>query len=141
MCSSDLVFHPPGAIDRALPVMVWIHGGGQMYGTGASYDGTHLAMSQNVMVVTLNYRLGPMGWFHHPAITGSGAHRVTGQFALEDVIAALRWVRQNIGAFGGDADNVTLFGESAGAQNVYALLMAPSARGLFHKAIAESGGF
>ena len=140
-CLTLNVFHPPGAIDRALPVMVWIHGGGQMYGTGASYDGTHLAMSQNVMVVTLNYRLGPMGWFHHPAITGRGAHRVTGQFALEDVIEALRWVQHNIGAFGGDADNVTLFGESAGAQNVYALLMAPSARGLFHKAIAESGGF
>ena len=140
-CLTLNVFHPPGAIDRALPVMVWIHGGGQLYGTGATYDGTQLAISQNVVVVTINYRLGPFGWFHHPAITGTGPKRTTGQFALLDTIAALKWVKRNIAAFGGDAHNVTLFGESAGAQNVYALLFAPSARGLFQRAIAESGGF
>ena len=140
-CLTLNVFHPPGAIDRALPVMVWIHGGGQMYGTGATYDASRLAMTQNVMVVTLNYRLGPLGWFHHQAITGVGKTRVTGQFALLDLIAALRWVQRNIAAFGGDVDNVTIFGESAGAQNVYALLFAPAAKGLFHRAIAESGGF
>ena len=140
-CLTLNVFHPPGAIDRALPVMVWIHGGGQLYGTGATYDGTQLAIRQNVVVVTINYRLGPFGWFHHPAITGTGPKRTTGQFALLDTIAALKWVKRNIAAFGGDAHNVTLFGESAGAQNVYALLFAPSARGLFQRAIAESGGF
>jgi len=140
-CLTLNVFHPPGAIDRALPVMVWIHGGGQMYGTGSTYDASRLAMTQNVMVVTINYRLGPLGWFHHPAITGTGKHRVTGQFALLDAMSALKWVHRNIGAFGGDANNVTVFGESAGAQNVYALLLAPAAKGLFHRAIAESGGF
>jgi len=139
-CLSLNVYAPAVAPRRPMPVMFWIHGGGQMYGSGAEFDGSHLAAREGVLVVTINYRLGPFGWFHHPAITR--ANRIpTGQFALEDMIAALTWVRHNIAGFGGDPGNVTIFGESAGGQNIYALLLAPKARGLFHKAIAESGGF
>ncbi len=140
-CLTLNVFSPPGPRSHQLPVMVWIHGGGQLYGSGAGFDGSQLATTQDVVVVTINYRLGPFGWFHHPAITGSGARRSTGQFALLDAIAALQWVRANISAFGGNSDNVTAFGESAGAQNVYALVLARPAQGLFQKAIAQSGGF
>jgi len=142
-CLTLDVYAPAGPTRprRPRPVMLWIHGGGQMYGTGASYDGSRLAARHDVVVVTINYRLGPFGWFHHPAITGAGAGRTSGQYALLDMIAALRWVRANIAAFGGDASNVTIFGESAGAQNVYALLLAPRARGLYARAIAQSGGF
>lgn len=138
-CLTLNVYAPRGA-GRDLPVMVFIHGGGQMYGSGAQYDGARLAARQQVVVVTINYRLGLLGWFHHPAITGTGQDRRTGQFALLDAMAALRWVRQNIAAFGGAPGNVTVFGESAGAQNVYGLVFAPATRGLFDKAIAESGG-
>lgn len=139
-CLTLNVFAPAGAPRRPLPVMFWIHGGGQMYGTGAEFDASNLAARAEVVVVTINYRLGPFGWFHHPAITRADGS-TTGQFALEDMIAALGWVRRNIAAFGGDPGNVTLFGESAGGQNIYALVLAPRAHGLFHKAIAQSGGF
>lgn len=135
------VYAPPPTKGRTrLPVMFFIHGGGQMYGAGSTYDGAVLAERENVIVVTINYRLGLFGWFHHPAITSEGGGTQSGQFALTDLIEGLRWVRGNIAAFGGNPDNVTIFGESAGAQNVYALVLAPAAAGLFHKAIAESGG-
>jgi para-nitrobenzyl esterase len=139
-CLTLNVYAPRVAAGAALPVMVWIHGGGQLAGTGNAYDGSRLADSEQLIVVSVNYRLGPFGWFHHPAITREGGVPVTGQFALQDLLAALQWVQRNIAAFGGDPRRVTLFGQSAGAQNIYALLLAPAARGLFHGAIAESGG-
>ncbi|MEM5517791.1 carboxylesterase family protein [Henriciella sp. AS95] len=141
-CLTLNVYAPAETADKPLPVMVWIHGGGNYAGSAAEYDGSRLAAAQDVIVVTVNYRLGPFGWFHHEAMTTAddGSAR-TGQFALLDLIASLEWVEANIGAFGGDADNVTIFGESAGAQNVYALVLAKRAAGLFDKAIAESGGF
>ncbi|MEU0569287.1 carboxylesterase family protein [Nonomuraea sp. NPDC005983] len=115
------------------PVMVWIHGGGYLYGAGSEdgFDGARLA-SRGVTVVTVNYRLGAFGLAAHPAI---GAN-----FAILDHIAALTWVADNIQAFGGDPGNVTVFGQSAGAVSVRSLLAAPKARGLFHRAIMQSGG-
>ena len=141
-CLTLNIYAPANSADTPLPVMVWIHGGGNYAGSAGEYDGSHLASAHNVIVVTANYRLGPFGWFHHEAMTSSddGATQ-TGQFALLDMIAALEWVEANIAAFGGDPDNVTLFGESAGGQNVYALVLAERAAGLFDKAIAQSGGF
>ena len=117
-------------------VMVWIHGGGFVEGSGAlaAYAGTELAR-QGVVVVTINYRLGDFGLFALPALGDGG-----GSFALMDQVAALRWVKRNIAAFGGDPGNVTIFGESAGGSSVNFLMLSPEARGLFHKAIAESGG-
>ncbi|HEY8614596.1 carboxylesterase/lipase family protein [Phenylobacterium sp.] len=123
-----------------LPVMVWIHGGAFVTGNsigafGAEHDGTEFA-KQGVITVSLNYRLGRAGWFAHPALTREGP---TGNYGIMDQIAALRWVQQNIGAFGGDPKNVTIFGESAGAISVFYLMLTPDARGLFHKAISQSG--
>ncbi len=131
------------ASNVALPVMVWIHGGGNTVGTGGAglYEGARLAASQQVVVVTLNYRLGPMGWFSHPALRREArdAFEGSGNFGTLDQIAALEWVRDQIEAFGGDPANVTLFGESAGGRNVFALMVSPRARGLFHRAIVQSG--
>lgn len=124
-----------------LPVMVWIHGGGNTLGTGSVYSGVHgLAGPYGLIVVTLNYRLGVLGWLHHPALPDEAAtpEDASGNFGTLDLIAALRWVRQNIAAFGGDSGNVTVFGESAGGVNTYALLASPLARGLFHRAILQS---
>jgi len=118
-----------------LPVMVWIHGGSFTSGSGAGYNGTEFA-EKGVVVVTVNYRLGRAGWFAHPALTREGD---TGNYGIMDQIAALKWVRDNVGAFGGDANNVTIFGESAGAISVNYLVLSPQARGLFHKAISQSG--
>ena len=136
------VFAPkaPGVGKR--PVMVWIHGGGNSIGTASFYDGSHLATSQDVVVVTTQYRLGPLGWLRHAALRAgtTDATEQSGNFGTLDLVAALRWVRDNAAAFGGDPDNVTIFGESAGGQDVYTLLLAPQARGLFHRAIAQSGG-
>ena len=125
------------------PVMVWIHGGGNSIGTASFYDGGHLAEAEHIVVVTVNYRLGPFGWFRHAALRAGadGALEQSGNFATLDLIRALEWVRDNISAFGGDPNNVTIFGESAGGQNVFTLILAPPARGLFHRAIVESGGF
>ena len=130
----------PSGEDR-LPVMFWIHGGGNTIGTSSFYNGGNLAASQDVIVVTVNYRLGSFGWFRHPALA-EGASRAerSGNFAVLDLIAALTWVRDNISHFGGAAENVTLFGESAGAHNVAMLLVSPMARGLFDRAIMQSGG-
>jgi para-nitrobenzyl esterase len=134
----------PGT-DGARPVMVWIHGGGFLNGSGASglYDGSRLAARGDVVVVTINYRLGILGFLAHrdlsdprPADEGGGA---AGNWGLLDQVAALRWVRDNIVAFGGDPTNVTVFGESAGGMSVADLLAMPAARGLFRRAIVQSG--
>jgi para-nitrobenzyl esterase len=123
-----------------LPVMFWIHGGGYVNGSGtaALYDGTNLA-KQGVVVVSINYRLGRFGFFAHPALTKENPRGPLGNYGLMDQIAALQWVKRNIAAFGGDPGNVTIFGESAGGGSVNHLLVTPAARGLFHKAIAQSG--
>jgi len=125
------------------PVMVWIHGGGNRVGQGGGsmYDGARLAGRQNVVVVSFNYRLGPLGWFSHPALRAGAQDplEASGNFGTLDQIRALEWVRSNIDEFGGDPDNVTIFGESAGGTNVLALLLAQPAAGLFHRAIAQSG--
>lgn len=128
---------------RRWPVMVWIHGGGNRVGHSgsASYDGARLAGTEDVVLVSFNYRLGPFGWFSHPALRASTADllEASGNFGTLDQIRALEWVRDNIEEFGGDPDNVTIFGESAGATNVLALLVVDAAGGLFHRAIAQSG--
>jgi len=122
------------------PVMLWIHGGGNTIGEGGLYDGGNLAATHGVVVVTVNYRLGPLGWFHHAALREDASKlERSGNFALLDLLEALAWVRDNAAAFGGDPSRVTIFGESAGGTNVFALLLAPQARGLFHRAIVQSG--
>lgn len=139
-CLTLNVWAPAGGEER-LPVMVWIHGGGLNNGSGtaALYDGTNLAR-RGVVVVTINYRLGRLGFFDHPALA---AEREPGEpaanYGLMDVIAALRWVRENAAAFGGDADSVTIFGESAGGALVTRLMISEPARGLFHRAVVQSG--
>lgn len=122
-----------------LPVMVWIHGGGHMVGSGEdpTTDSTALAR-RGVVTVTINYRLGLMGYFAHPELSRESEHGVSGNYGTLDQIAALRWVQENISAFGGDPDNVTIFGESAGGESVVHMLTSPLARGLFHKAIMQS---
>lgn len=124
-----------------LPVMFWIHGGGNTIGTANTYPGNALAAGEQVVVVTVNYRLGFFGWMSHPALRGKGrdALDASGNYANLDMIAALQWVRENIANFGGDPNNVTIFGESAGGRNVYSLLASPLAKGLFQRAISQSG--
>ena len=137
-CLTLNVFAPQGA--ARLPVMVWIHGGGLVNGSGtaALYDGSALAR-QGVVVVTLNYRLGRFGFFAHPALTAEAGGGATANYGLMDQIAALQWVKRNIRRFGGDGANVTIFGESAGGVSVNRMMMAPQAKGLFAKAISQSG--
>lgn len=122
------------------PVLVWIHGGSLVSGAAseAIYDGTGFAR-RGVVVVSINYRLGALGWLAHPGLSAESPDNISGNYGLMDQIEALRWVRRNIGAFGGDPDNVTIAGESAGALSVLYLMAAPEARGLFHRAIAQSG--
>jgi para-nitrobenzyl esterase len=121
--------------------MVWIHGGGFNFGsvTGPRVDGTNLAR-RGVVVVSLNYRVAALGFLAHPALSRESEHQVSGNYGLLDQIAALRWVRANIAAFGGNPDSVTLFGSSAGASSQAFLMVSPLARGLFHRAIAQSLG-
>ena len=123
-----------------LPVMVWIHGGAFIQGTGGStfYDGSHFA-ERGVVFVTVNYRLGRLGFFAHPALSAETPSGPLGNYGIMDNIAALKWVRANIAAFGGDPNNVTAFGESAGGILINFLMTAPEAKGLFQKAISESG--
>ena len=137
-CLALNIWRPAGA--RRLPVMVWIHGGGFVMGSSASpvLDGAALAR-RGVVLVSFNYRLGRFGFFAHPALTAEAGGRPTADFALLDMIAALRWVKANIAAFGGDPAKVTIFGESAGGAAVNLLMASPLARGLFSKAIVESG--
>jgi para-nitrobenzyl esterase len=139
-CLTLNVFAPAERGRRRLPVMVWIHGGGFVNGSGtaALYDGSALAR-RGVVVVTLNYRLGRFGFFAHPALTAETPKGPLGNYGLMDQIAALKWVRANIAAFGGDPRQVTLFGESAGGIAVNDLMVSPPARGLFVRAIVESG--
>lgn len=130
----------PRGRDR-LPVMVWIHGGGNSIGAKHLYHGGRLAGREQVIVVAVNYRLGPFGWFRHPALRGRGTSAAdrSGNYGTLDLIAALRFVRENAAAFGGDPDRITVFGESAGGRNTVSLLVSPLARGLFHRAIVQSG--
>jgi para-nitrobenzyl esterase len=122
------------------PVMVWIHGGGCSIGAGSLpyYNGRRLA-EQGVVLVTLNYRLGPLGFLAHPLLSKESPHGVSGNYGLLDQIEALRWVQRNIAAFGGDPQRVTVFGESAGALCIARLMVSPPAKGLFQRAIAQSG--
>ena len=126
--------------DNLLPVMFWIHGGGNTTGLKDLYDFSSMVKKHDVVIVTINYRLGPFGWFTHPSIQGlqQGLDK-TSNFGTLDIIAALEWVKLNISLFGGDPNNVTIFGESAGGHNVLSLLVAKQAKGLFHKAISQSG--
>ena len=139
-CLSLNVFAPTGTGGHGWPVMVWIHGGGFVNGSGtaALYDGSALAM-QGVVVVTINYRLGRFGFFAHPALSAEQKGAPLANYGLMDQIEALRWVKRNIAAFGGGPSNVTVFGESAGGIAVNRLMMVPEARGLFQRAIVESG--
>lgn len=141
------VWAPPGIdLDQAaaqLPVMFWIHGGGNVWGYAGQYEMGRLAVTQNVVVVSTNYRLGPLGWFAHDAIRATADVPLdhSANFGTLDTIQALDWVASNIEAFGGDPDNITIFGESSGGVNVASLLVSPVAAGKFHKAIIQSGGF
>ena len=123
-----------------LPVMFWIHGGGNTSGLKDLYDFNKMVRRHNIIVVRINYRLGPFGWFYHPSIQGfqSGIDK-TSNFGTLDIIAALRWVKKNITLFGGDPENITIFGESAGGHNVLSLLVSNKSKGLFDKAISMSG--
>lgn len=135
-------FTPEQAAQEKRPVMVWIHGGGNTIGTSNVYGlMRNLALRHGVVVVSVNYRLGVLGWFHHPALVDPGASPEdnSGNFGTLDLIEGLKWVSANIAAFGGDPSNVTVFGESAGGFNVFSLLASPLARGLFHRAISQSG--
>lgn len=138
-CLTLNVWTRAGNAAAALPVMVWIHGGALVSGGGARYPG-ELLTSKGVVLVTVNYRLGPFGFLAHPALSAEHDRGVSGNQGLRDQIAALEWVRDNVGQFGGDAGNVTIFGESAGALSVSLLQASPMARGLFHRVIGQSGG-
>jgi para-nitrobenzyl esterase len=123
-----------------LPVMVWIHGGGNTIGSSGFYQGAELTREGRVVVVAIQYRLGPLGFFRHASLrAGTDDIEGSGNFALLDMAESLRWVKKNISVFGGDPENVTIFGESAGGRNVFSLLLMPQAAGLFHRAIAQSG--
>ena len=130
---------PHGGRDN-LPVMFWIHGGGNTSGHKDFYNFSELVKRKDVIVVSSNYRLGPLGFFTHPAIQDfhTGMDK-TSNFGILDIVLALKWVNENIAAFGGDPNNITIFGESAGGHNVFSLLVAKQAKGLFHKAISQSG--
>ena len=126
-------------VDESAPVMVWIHGGGLTVGSGDAYPG-ELLSSKGVVLVTINYRLGPFGFLALPELSAESESAASGNQGIRDQIAALEWVRDNIGNFGGDPGNVTIFGESAGSMSVSFLQASPLARGLFHRAIGQSGG-
>ena len=153
---ADMAFHDPGPSEDCLtlnvwtpadspsaklPVMVWIYGGSFTSGSTSErrQDGQFLA-HRNVVVVSMNYRLGVFGFFVHPELAAESPHHATGNYGLLDQLAALQWVKQNIAAFGGDPANVTIFGESAGSISVSAHMASPLSRGLFQHAIGESGG-
>jgi para-nitrobenzyl esterase len=127
---------------QKLPVMVWIHGGGFVAGSGSEprQDGERLA-GKGVVVVSLNYRMGVFGFLSHPELTKESPRRASGNYGMQDQVAALQWVKANIAAFGGDPGSVTIFGESAGSFAVSALMASPAAKGLFHRVIGESGAF
>ncbi len=136
------VWAPEGALknDKKLPVMVWIHGGALVSGAGSDVDGTELAR-KDVVVVSINYRLNIFGYYAHPELSAETTRDTSGNYGISDQIEALRWVQENISAFGGDPENVTIFGESAGSWSVGLMMATPKARGLFHKAIGESSAY
>ncbi len=132
------IFRPKTAA-RELPVYVFIHGGANMIGEMSAYDGSILAEKANMVVITVQYRLGPLGYFSHPMLRhGDSLADDSGSFGTLDNIKALKWIQENISAFGGNPDNVTVAGESGGGLNVMNLLISPMAKGLFHRAVAES---
>ena len=126
---------------KKLPVMMWIHGGGNTTGSAHVYDPSLLVSKHNVVVVTIHYRMGPLGWFRHPALQTPGSTRadISGNYGTLDTIKALEWINKNIKYFGGDPGNITVFGESAGGHNAAALFASPLAEGLYHKVIVQSG--
>ncbi len=134
------ILAPKKISNKPLPVMFWIHGGGNTSGLKDLYHFDKLVKKHDVIVVRINYRLGPLGWFTHPAIQDlqDGLDK-TSNFGTLDIIAALKWVKENISLFGGDSENITVFGESAGGHNVLSLLVSNQAKGLFNKAISMSG--
>lgn len=138
-CLSLNIWTPEGAHAPA-PVFVWIHGGALNTGAGseAMYDGARMAASQGMVVVSINYRLGVLGYLAHPELSAESRRNISGNYGLLDQIEALTWIKTNIAAFGGDPENVTIAGESAGALSVMYLMASPEARGLFDRAIAES---
>lgn len=133
------VWTPAKSVKDRMPVMVWIFGGGFAMGTSSQFDGAPLA-SKGVILVTINYRVGTMGFFAHPELSEENPQHVSGNYGILDQIAALQWVQDNISKFGGDPDNVTVFGESAGGISVSMLCASPLAKGLFRRAISQSGG-
>ncbi|MDD8019494.1 MAG: carboxylesterase family protein, partial [Bacteroidota bacterium] len=136
------IWRPAGVTQKAkLPVMVWIHGGAFVGDSGAQpeFSGNQFA-KQGVILITFNYRLGRLGFFAFPALSNEHPEEPKGNYGYMDQIAVLKWVQKNISAFGGDPNNVTIFGESAGGVSVHSLLSIPLANGLFQKAISESGG-
>jgi para-nitrobenzyl esterase len=139
-CLTLNIWTPTLSASAHLPVMVWFHGGGYTNGSGSqrTYEGTKLA-KRGVVIVTVNYRLGALGFLAHPALTAESPLHTSGNYGLLDQIAALKWVRANIAHFGGNPDNVTIFGQSAGGGSAMLLTVSPLARGLFQKAIFESG--
>ncbi len=132
----------PRSDEKGLPVLFWIHGGGNFSGQAnmTMYHGANFAARENVIFVSINYRVGAVGWFTHPSLRVGGPLDSSGNYGTLDLIKALDWVNKNIEAFGGDPGNITIDGQSGGAQNVFSLLVSPLAEGLFHKAIAQSGG-
>jgi para-nitrobenzyl esterase len=141
-CLYANVWTPAKKTGDRLPVMVWIYGGGFQAGSASEprQDGERLA-HKGVVVVSFNYRLGIFGFFSHPELTNESPNHASGDYGLLDQVAALKWVAENIAEFGGDPKNVTIFGESAGSFSVSALMASPLAKGLFHRAIGESGAF
>ena len=141
-CLGINVWTPAKSASAKLPVMVWIHGGGFTIGASSQtvYDGTALA-NQGVVVVSFNYRLGILGFFSHPQLSAESPRGVSGNQGLLDMVAALQWVKRNVAGFGGDPQNVTIFGESAGGTAVCLLLVMPDAKDLFHKAVSESAAW
>ena len=134
------IYTPIEYLNQNLPVMFWIHGGANTSGWKDYYDFSSLATEHNLVVVVVNYRLGPLGWFYHPLLEKSAQDELdkSSNFGTLDLIAALEWVQKNIQLFGGNKNNVTIFGESAGGHNVLALLASPLSKNLFHKAIGQS---
>ena len=141
-CLYANVWTSAASVNDKRPVMVWIYGGGFTGGSGGMtwYDGENLA-AKGPVIVTFNYRLGSLGFFAHPDLAKEAGHPGSGNYGMMDAIAALQWVKRNISAFGGDPNNVTVAGESAGANMIGALVGSPQAKGLFTRAIAESGGW
>ena len=135
------VWTPAKSANEKVPVLVWIYGGGFSFGSTSTpvHNGEHLAR-KGVVLVSINYRVGPLGFLAHPELSAESPHHASGNYGLQDQIAALQWVKKNIAAFGGDPEKVTIFGESAGGISVSMLCVSPEARGLFRGAISQSGG-